>query len=189
MFIRTARLTLRPGWPEDAPALCAAIADRGIVKMLARAPWPYGPVDAAAFLAQPARAGEPNFLIFEHVDRAVRLIGSIGVHRDDAGALELGYWLRRDAWGRGYATEAGAAVLDTLRASLRIERIGSGRFIDNPASGRVLAKLGFVPTGAVEPRWSRARGVAVPCVLYESRTPSPLPLAGGVGGGLVEAAA
>ncbi|WP_033920799.1 GNAT family N-acetyltransferase [Sphingomonas sp. 37zxx] len=188
MFIRTTRLTLRPGWPEDAPALCAAIADRDIVEMLAQAPWPYTLDDAQAFLARPPRAGEPDFLIFEHADRIVRLVGGIGVRRDAVGALELGYWLRRDSWGRGYATEAGAAVIATLHASLRTERIVSGHFIDNTASARVLAKLGFTSTGAIEPRWSRARGVDVACVLYERGVFSPLPLAGGVGGGLVEVA-
>ena len=46
MFARTERLLLRPGWREDAPALFRAIADEGIVRNLAQAPWPYGPGDA-----------------------------------------------------------------------------------------------------------------------------------------------
>ena len=53
MFTRTARLLLRPGWAEDAPALCAAIGDERIVRNLATAPWPYRLRDAEAFLVQP----------------------------------------------------------------------------------------------------------------------------------------
>ncbi len=53
MFARTARLLLRPGFPEDAAALAATIADEGIVRHLASAPWPYRMRDATAFLAAP----------------------------------------------------------------------------------------------------------------------------------------
>ena len=50
MFARTERLLLRPGWAEAAPALARAIADEGIVRNLAMAPWPYGLAEAQAYL-------------------------------------------------------------------------------------------------------------------------------------------
>ena len=50
MFAVTERLLLRPGWPEDAHALVAALGDREVVRNLARVPWPYGLGDAAALL-------------------------------------------------------------------------------------------------------------------------------------------
>ena len=56
MFARTKRLTLRPGWPEDAPALARAIGHESVIAKLARAPWPYTLDDAEAFLAQPRGA-------------------------------------------------------------------------------------------------------------------------------------
>lgn len=167
MFVRTQRLSLRPGWVEDAPALTAAFVDERVVMNLARAPWPYVQGDAAWFLSRKAVAGEPDFLIFAHEAGAVRLVGGIGVHRDDGGARELGYWLRPDAWGRGYMTEAGRAVIDTLRDSLRVTRLVSGHFTDNPRSGRVLQRLGFRATGHVVQRHSRARRADVPCAVYE----------------------
>jgi len=55
MFARTPRLLLRPGFPEDAPALVGAIADEAIVRNLATAPWPYSMRDAEAYLGQSAR--------------------------------------------------------------------------------------------------------------------------------------
>src|SRR3546814_16586413 len=63
MFARTKRLTLRPGWPEDAPALSRAIGHETVVAKLARAPWPYALEDAETFLALPRGAAQPSYLI------------------------------------------------------------------------------------------------------------------------------
>ena len=160
MFARTNRLLLRPGFPEDAPALAAAIGDRGILRNLATAPWPYGLRDAEAFLAAPRDPVLPTFLIMERTDGAPRLVGSCGLGRRPSGAVELGYWIARAHWGRGIATEAGAALIEIARA-LRLPALEGSHFLDNPASGRVLEKLGFEPTGIVAPRLSCARGEQV----------------------------
>jgi RimJ/RimL family protein N-acetyltransferase len=166
MFIRTKRLLLRPGWIEDAPALASAIGDEAILTKLARAPSPYRISDAEWFLNQPHQAPLMPLLIFQRTHDMPRLIGGTGLHDQD-GEAEIGYWLARDAWGQGYATEAGRAVINMARHSLRLKRIVSGHFIDNPASGRVLAKLGFRATGQIVGRENRARGTTVPCKLYE----------------------
>jgi RimJ/RimL family protein N-acetyltransferase len=171
MFVRTDRLLLRPGWPEDAEALLRGIADAGIVRNLASAPWPYRLADAEAFLATEREASAPAFLIFRRTDRAPELIGSVGFGRRPDGELEFGYWIARDHWCRGYATEAGEAALALGRHSLKLARIHAGHFLDNPASGRVLQKLGFRLTGVVAPRFSAGRGAATPCALYELALP------------------
>ncbi|AJP74292.1 GNAT family acetyltransferase [Sphingomonas hengshuiensis] len=159
-------MTLRPGWPEDAPELARAIGHEAVVRNLALAPWPY-PIEAAeAFLAQFGDPTELKFLMFEHQAGQLGLIGvmSIGAHRDEP--HELGYWLTPAAWGRGYATEAGRAVLEAARA-LGIRRVTAGHFIDNPASGAVLRKLGFRATGRVGTMYSRGRGCEVATALFE----------------------
>lgn len=165
MFALTPRLTLRPGWPEDAPALAAAIGHASVVRNLARAPWPYDEGDAAAFLALPRSAHEPRFLIFERTGGRPRLIGGIAID-PCADGHELGYWLTPDVWGRGYATEAGRAVIDMARYAMGLTRLNAGHFLDNPASGGVLAKLGFRATGQTIVRDSIGRGEAVPCALF-----------------------
>ena len=167
MFIRTQRLLLRPGWREDAPALLAAIADEGIVRNLASAPWPYTAAHAEAFLATERAPHEASMLVFDRTGGAPELAGSIGFGRRPDGRAEFGYWIARRFWGRGYATEAGRAVIAMARDSLRLKRLGSGHFLDNPASGRVLEKLGFKPTGTVVPRFSAGRGEAAPCRTLE----------------------
>jgi RimJ/RimL family protein N-acetyltransferase len=168
MFARTSRLLLRPGFPEDAPALAAAIADERILRNLATAPSPYGLRDAEAFLAQPRDPVLPSFVITERTDGAPRLVGACGLGRRPSGAVELGYWIARAHWGRGFATEASAALVDIAR-TLRLPTLEGSYFVDNPASGRVLEKLGFEPTGIVAPRLSCARGAESPARLLRLR--------------------
>ena len=160
MFALTQRLTLRPGWPEDAPALVRAIAHEAVVRNLARAPWPYALGDAEAFLSLPRAADEPRFQIVRRDDG--RLIGGIALVREDHGH-ELGYWLAPDHWNRGYATEAGRAVLDMARHALGLRQVHARHYVENPASGRVLRKLGFVETGRSR-TFSLARGGEVASV-------------------------
>jgi RimJ/RimL family protein N-acetyltransferase len=164
MFARTARLLLRPGFPEDAPALASAIADEAIARNLANVPWPYHMRDAEAYLASPRDPVLPSLLIFDLGQGAPQLAGACGLGRRSSGAVELGYWIAKSFWGRGLATEACTALIEMGRA-VGLERIEGSHFLDNPASGRVLEKLGFEATGIVAPRMSCARGTDVPARL------------------------
>ena len=165
MFARTERLLLRPGWAEDAPALARAIADEQVVRNLATAPWPYALHDAEAFLASPRDPAMPSFLITERTAGEPRLVGACGLGRRPSGAVELGYWIARPFWNKGFATEAGQALIEIARA-LKLPRLEASHFIDNPASGRVLEKLGFRPTGLSADRYSCARGGEAMARLY-----------------------
>jgi len=79
------------------------------------------------------------------------------------GEVELGYWIARMHWNRGYALEAGQHMVQIARTKLKLIELSAGYFIDNPASGRVLEKLGFVPAGLPIDRNSRARGGVARC--------------------------
>lgn len=158
MFAVTDRLLLRPGWAEDAPALSRAIGDLAVVRNLSRAPWPYTLGDAEQFLALPQEIGRPRLLIFRREGRQPELIGGIGLHSDAAGRPELGYWIARPYWGRGYACEAGRAVLHIADEALRLPQVVASHALENRASARVLEKLGFVPTGGTARLHCLARG-------------------------------
>lgn len=162
MFHRSERLLLRPPWPEDWQLVLGGIADEGVVRNLARAPWPYEPQHARDFVRLPIAPAYPRFLI-ARADNA-QLVGCIGIDPHE-GQVELGYWIARPHWGQGYATEAGRAVLDVARM-LGHQRMVASHFLDNPASGRVLRKLGFVPTGTVRNRHSCGRGGEAPTAEY-----------------------
>lgn len=166
MFAITDRLLLRPAWAEDAAAVLAAIGEEAVIRNLALAPWPYGIEHAAAWIGAARPVNRPTFLIFERAAAAPVLVGAAGIHDTADGATELGYWIARAHWGRGFATEAGNAVVGIARDTLRVERLIAGHFLDNPASGRVLRKLGFRPTGLVGMRRSAGRGGEAPCAQF-----------------------
>lgn len=167
MFIRTERLFLRPAWPEDWQELHHAIADERVIRNLARAPWPYTPADAQAFAARPQDRRYPHFLI---TLPGSRVIGGIWLHETDGGA-ELGYWLTPEVWGRGYATEAASAVLRLAR-TLGHRIVVAKALIDNPASGRVLEKVGLRRTERICDVYSLGRNATVPALEYAVAYPT-----------------
>lgn len=164
MFYRSERLLLRPAWPEDWRSVHAGIADEGVVRNLARAPWPYAEQDARDFCARDIPQHTPRFLIT--LAATAEVVGAVGYGpSDQEDDIELGYWIARAHWGRGYATEAAMGAIEI--AQMAGQRcLSAGHFVDNPASGKVLRKVGFVPTGRVAQRHSLGRGGEAPCVLY-----------------------
>lgn len=160
LFHRSPRLLLRPIFEEDWQAIHAGINDFGVVRMLASAPWPYREEDAREFAATPAARNSLRFVITLPGQNGAPVIGTIGLELGQRG-MELGYWLARPYWGRGYATEAGGAVIE-IASMLGINHIQAGFALDNPASGRVLAKIGFQETGEVLEQFSRGRGCMTP---------------------------
>ncbi|MEO9598989.1 GNAT family N-acetyltransferase [Parasphingorhabdus sp.] len=172
MFAVTPRLFLRPGWPEDAGNLFAMINDEMIVRNLANAPWPYSLKDAENFLSLPTDPVGPRWLIFSRTIARPQLLGCIGIGRLENRDIELGYWIARPHWGQGYATEAGQAVLETAKA-LGHEHLIASHFLDNPASGAVLRKLGFKPTGQTIPRYSLGRNREAKTLEYSRALSEP----------------
>ena len=171
MFIRSERLFLRPGWPEDSAELLALIADKSVVRNLARAPWPYTAQDARRFLEAPQDHLLPRFLITQPGAEGARLLGCVGLSEIDDEA-NLGYWIARDQWGQGFASEAVSAVLSLAR-SIGHRRIVASHFVDNPTSGRVLEKAGFRRTGRIVERFSEGRGMAYPAREYALEFDAP----------------
>jgi RimJ/RimL family protein N-acetyltransferase len=157
MFLRTERLFLRPPWPEDAPELARAIGQEAVVRMLARVPWPYSEEHAHAWIAVARDPCLPTLLITLPAEGG-RIVGSVGLHVDGA-EVEVGYWVAPADWGRGYATEALSGLLALARLAGH-RRIVGRHAADNPASGRVLRKAGFRPTGRSRPFRSLGRGAA-----------------------------
>jgi RimJ/RimL family protein N-acetyltransferase len=144
--LHTRRLVLRPLAESDLDDLVAAVNDLRVSRMLGRVPHPYTRRHAEAFLPGArlsTRAGKSLILSIFHDDR---LIGGTSIARLPD-YCEFGYWLAYDAWGQGYATEAGEAVLAYAFDVLGLPLIRSGVFVDNAASLRVQVKLGFQRIG------------------------------------------
>jgi RimJ/RimL family protein N-acetyltransferase len=155
--IATERLVIRSPGEADRRDIVAEVNDFDVARMLAKVPYPYRLADADAFVRSIKNNGERSLAL--SITLAGQVIGGVGV--SDIGATtEFGYWLGRAHWGRGYATEAGRALLAHVFSAYDVGVVRSGVFIDNPASLRVQAKLGFEETGRREV-FCLARGHAV----------------------------
>jgi RimJ/RimL family protein N-acetyltransferase len=155
--LATERLLLRGVVNADAGALFKLANDPAVAVMTTNIPHPYTEADAEAWVARCRTidwSREASFVI-EH--RHFGVVGGIGFRPGPLGRPELGFWLGRPFWNRGYATEAARAALDWARRDWRKAMVVAGHFADNPASGQVLCKAGFLYTGDVESRWSQAR--------------------------------
>ena len=167
----TGRLRLRPFVPADAPAVQALAGEREVADATSNIPHPYPDGAAEAWIASRGAAwaaGTDATYAVTAADGGT-LLGAVGLALAPARAgAELGYWVARPAWGRGYATEAAAALCDLAFASLGVHRIEARHFTRNPASGRVLQKLGMRREGVLRDaarRWGRFEDLAVYAVL------------------------
>lgn len=159
--IETRRLTLRSPEPRDVSRLAELANDYGIARNTMRMPHPYAPADADQFVARVVsqdRRRDNTFLI-EHEDEGP--VGVIGFFADQDPWPEAGYWIGRPYWGRGFASEALDGALGWVRRGWKRRAVTAGHFVDNPASGRVLEKAGFLYTGEIRRGLSRARGEPV----------------------------
>ena len=120
--------------------------------------------DWDTFVAHWAKISKDENNITRAVVLQGEVAGNIGSWEQD-GRREIGYWIARAHWGQGYATEAGLQLIEIAR-TLGLPRLEAAHFIDNPASGRVLEKLGFCATGRTAPRNSCARNAAQLCKLF-----------------------
>ena len=164
--LESERLILRPPEWSDVPAMLPLIGEWEVARNLGTVPHPYTEDDAREFFARlESRRGEGKdftFAVTQKSDGAY--LGACGVHPRDNGETELGYWLGKPHWGMGFATEAARAVARFAFAELALEALVAGWFFDNPASGRVLDKLGFVASGE-EQRDCKSRGGKVRCYM------------------------
>jgi ribosomal-protein-alanine N-acetyltransferase len=162
MTIKTPRLLLRALSPADAPRLCLLAGDYDVASMTATIPYPYSERQAAEWIDS-VRAGEEG-VVFA-IERSGLLIGCTGYRRFGGDHAELGYWIGKPYWGMGYATEAVRALIVYAFETDGFAYLRVGHFADNPASARVIEKLGFAPEGQ-ERRHCAARGTKAQCRTY-----------------------
>ncbi|MEM7128503.1 MAG: GNAT family protein [Chloroflexota bacterium] len=155
----TSRLTLRPFELSDAKQVQELAGDYELAKTTANIPHPYEGGMAEDWISRHAekwRAGDMGtWAITNKTDG--NLVGCIGLdialqHKSG----ELGYWVGRPYWGNGYGTEAAQAVVDYAFMTLKLHRIMGRHMSENPASSRIMQKVGMTYEGMMreaEIRW------------------------------------
>lgn len=163
--IRTERLLMRPPSLRDARAYSRVLNDWDVVAPTGT--WTY-PLDfryasfrlRAALTMRPLR--DHVFVVEQHGD----FVGVCGIHQDKDDVFSIGYMFGRSTWGQGVATEALRAVCEFGFRTCRASMIWGDAFAENPASGRVMQKVGmrFVRQ---EMGWSAARAASFPTNRFE----------------------
>jgi RimJ/RimL family protein N-acetyltransferase len=150
--LQTARLVLRPFELSDAGDVQRLAGERAVADTTLNIPHPYEDGMAVEWISthRPLfEAGElANFAVV--VREGQTLIGAMGLmlsRKFERG--ELGYWIGRPYWNKGYCTEAGRTILRYAFETLNLNRVHASHLRRNPASGRVLQKLGMIPEGIV----------------------------------------
>ena len=148
--LKTKRLILRPHTLNDAKELQRLIGDRAIADTTLSVPHPYEDGMAEEWIG----SRQESFDKGEGVEFAITnrqegyLIGGIGLKLDKANArAELGYWIGKPYWNQGYCTEAAQAVVKYGFKVLGLNRIHAHHMTRNPASGRVMQKIGMKHEG------------------------------------------
>jgi ribosomal-protein-alanine N-acetyltransferase len=148
VLIETARLQMRRWKESDIPELLPLIGAREVAATTLRIPHPYEEKHAREFLASIGKENELRLAIRLRSDG--RLCGGVGLHPDkDHKRAELGYWIGVPYWGNGYATEAAQAAVRYGFETIGLNRIFASCYKHNPASGKVLQKIGMKYEGCM----------------------------------------
>ncbi|GGE03718.1 N-acetyltransferase [Tsuneonella deserti] len=147
-MIETERLVLREWRDDDWPRFFAVTNTPEVMR------WLGGVLDdegMAATRARVERCAATNGFCFWVVERKTdgEILGFCGIKRADApgssvtGAIEVGWRLRQDAWGQGYAREAATASLDAAFTTFGADEVVALTIIENTASWGLMERLGM----------------------------------------------
>jgi ribosomal-protein-alanine N-acetyltransferase len=147
--LTTERLVLRPFAIEDAPAVQRLAGAREVAESTLLIPHPYPEGAADEWIRGHDEQSVNHIFAIARRDGG-EVMGAIGLHLERAHErAEIGYWIGVPYWGNGYVTEAAAAVVGYAFEHLGVHRVFAYHFARNPASGRVLAKIGMRPEGTM----------------------------------------
>lgn len=145
-ILKTKRLILRPFDESNIPEVTRLAGDFAIADTTICIPHPYSENDARTWIGTHAgqyESGKSVTYAITAVDSG-RLIGSISLSLNTADCnAELGYWIGKPFWGNGFATEASARMIQYGFEELNLNRIHAHYMVRNPASGKVMRKIGM----------------------------------------------
>lgn len=143
-IIQTERLILSPLEEKDIPFIVEYLQHRIFSDLTSNIPYPYMENDARMWLEMSKEAFDNDTgYTFGIRNKEGQIIGAIGLHDRDDDKAELGYWIGIPYWNKGYVTEAAKALIDFGFNELNFHKIFATHFPHNPASGRIMEKIGM----------------------------------------------
>ncbi len=177
--LKTERLLLREFRMEDAPTVQHLAGERDVAKKTANIPHPYEDGMAEAWIQRHQGLVEDGELVTYAVTLKPddTLIGAISLRIETRNHLaELGYWIGKPYWNKGYCTEAARALVNLGFDDLALNRIQARHMTSNPASGRVMKKVGMTYEGTHRQatyRFGAFEDLAMYAVLRSERPQAP----------------
>lgn len=172
--LTTPRLILRPFQLADAKEVQRLAGDYAIAKTTLNVPHPYEDGMAETWIqAQQQEFENGTHVVFAITHRVQHyLIGAIGLSniKKEFDTAELGYWIGVPHWNNGYGTEATAAIIKYGFTDLNLNRIYAHHFQQNPASGRIMQKVGMTHEGQLRQhvkKWDRYIDIEVYGILKD----------------------
>lgn len=145
-ILHTPHLTLRPFTLADATDVQRLAGAREVASTTATIPHPYEDGMAETWInTHPGQLADGTGIVYAITLHGTgELCGAIGLGvKPEHERAELGYWIGVPYWGRGYCTEAAIALRDHGFRALGLHRILAVHLTRNPASGRVMQKIGM----------------------------------------------
>ncbi|MGH1518770.1 GNAT family N-acetyltransferase [Chryseobacterium sp. JK1] len=142
--IETERLILSQLQEKDIPFIVEYLQHRIYSDLTSNIPYPYTEDDARFWLQMSKEVFEDRTgFIFAIRNKEGHLMGAIGLHDREDDKAELGYWMGIPYWNKGFVTEAAKAIVDFGFKDLGCNKIYATHFLHNPASGRIMEKIGM----------------------------------------------
>jgi len=150
--IETERLILRSIKMDDAERINFLCNDQAVTSTTLRIPYPSALEDTKKFIETSENMDIEKGVVFTIILKSAQeIIGVMGLGVEPAHEKgELGYWLGKEYWGRGYCTEAAKAVLEYGFNTLKLNRIYANYMKGNEASGRIMQKIGMQYEGCLK---------------------------------------
>lgn len=177
-ILRTQRLILRAFTLDDAATVNGLLADKEIAANTQLIPFPYSAEMATQWIEPQMKTWQEGRAVVFAVclpDQSNHgtVIGAVGLEIDSVHERgEMGYWVGLDHWAKGFCTEAAAAVIEFGFEQLGLNRVFAYHMLRNPASGRVMEKLGMTREGVLKQhvkKWGKFEDVAVFGILRPSK--------------------
>ncbi len=164
-IIETPRLRLRRLTPEDFPELCGILQDEAVMYAWEHA---FSDEEVRDWISRNMeRYGRDGYGYFAAIDKSTgEMVGNIGLLEEEIlgkACLGVGYILRRDCWGQGYALEGARGCAEYARNVLGAKELVADIRPGNHASRKVAEKLGMTPTGEYDKPY---RGKLLPHLIY-----------------------